>query len=74
MIIASVYGLGVLVGLVRTDAGPASRVGLALLWPIGPVAFVATILGLLVIVAVSWPVIGVTAAILAILCGLLFFP
>ena len=50
---AALYGLGVLVGLARTDAGPAARVGLALLWPIGPVAFVVTVAGLLVTVAIA---------------------
>lgn len=52
-IIAAVYVLGVLVGLARTDAGPAPRIGLALLWPIGPIAFVATVAGLLVTVAIA---------------------
>ena len=41
-----VYGVGVAVGIALTDAPPATRVGLALLWPVGPAAFIAT-LGLL---------------------------
>jgi hypothetical protein len=41
-----VYGLGVAVGLALTDAPPAIRLGLALLWPVGPAAFLVT-LGLL---------------------------
>jgi len=58
--------LGVVVGLVRTDAAPAGRVGLALLWPIGPLAFVTTVAGLLLVAAVAFPVFGgvVVAAIL----------
>jgi len=38
-----VYGAGVLVGLWRTDAKPIERVGLAVLWPLGPLAFLVTI-------------------------------
>jgi len=34
---------GVVVGLFSTDARPAARLGLALLWPVAPLAFVATI-------------------------------
>lgn len=47
---AGVYAAGVLVGLVRTDGPPAARLGLAVLWPVGPLAFLAT---LVVLVAAS---------------------
>ena len=57
-ITAALYGLGVLVGLARTDARPAARLGLALLWPIGPAAFVATVCGLLLVAAIAFPVFG----------------
>jgi hypothetical protein len=67
----ALYAIGVLVGLVRGDAGPAARVGLALLWPIGAVAFVVTVAGLLLLLAVIKPLIGVTAIVLAVLYGLL---
>lgn len=46
-ILVIVYTLGVLIALWRTDAGLLERVLLALLWPIGPVAFVVTTLVLL---------------------------
>jgi glycerol uptake facilitator-like aquaporin len=42
-----IYGIGALIALIRTDAGPGTRLGLAAVWPIGPVAFVLTVGGLL---------------------------
>ena len=36
------YAVGVAWGLLATDARPVARVGLALLWPLGPLAFVVT--------------------------------
>jgi len=57
----AIYVLGVAVGLVRTDAGPAGRVGLALLWPIGPLACVVTVAELLLVAAVAFPVFGAVA-------------
>jgi hypothetical protein len=44
----TIYSIGVLVGLWRTDGSPATKLTMALLWPIGPLAFVVTISGLLV--------------------------
>ena len=38
-----VYGVGALVALVRSDAKAIERFVLAMLWPIGPVAFVLTV-------------------------------
>jgi len=53
----TVYAIGVAVGLWRTDGPPPSKVMLALLWPLGPLAFVVTISGLLLaaLVAVAGP-------------------
>jgi len=48
-----VYAAGALVGLWRTDGPAASRAALALLWPIGPLAGVVTIAGLIVAVGVT---------------------
>jgi hypothetical protein len=44
---ALVYGIGVLWGILAIEARPAARVGLALVWPLGPVAFVVTVAVLL---------------------------
>jgi hypothetical protein len=55
-VLAGVYAVGVAAGLLFTDAPLASRLALALLWPVGPLAFVAT-LGVLVgaaLVAFPW--------------------
>ena len=59
---AEIYVVGVLVGLVATQGGIATRLGLALLWPLGPLAFVITVAGLLVVAAIAFPVFGVMLA------------
>jgi len=50
----AVYLAGVAVGLWRTDAPWPSRVALAVLWPIGPLAFVVTIAILLAAAPVAF--------------------
>jgi len=50
----AVYLVGVAVGLWRTDAPWPSRVALAVLWPIGPLAFVVTIAILLAAAPVAF--------------------
>ncbi len=54
----ALYLAGVLVGLVRTDGGPADRVSCALLWPLGPLACVVTVAGLLVVALLALPFAG----------------
>ena len=41
--ILAIYLAGVAIGLVRTDGSPTVRLLLAVLWPLGPIAFVVTI-------------------------------
>jgi hypothetical protein len=53
-----VYVIGVLVGLLAIDARLPARLGLALLWPLGPIAFVVTISILLAASLVAFPVLG----------------
>ena len=57
-----------LVGLIATQGEWATRLGLALLWPLGPLAFVVTVAGLLVIAGIAFPLFGVSlaAAVLAV--------
>ena len=43
------------------DARPAARLGLALLWPIGPLAFVVTITILLAASLIAFPLFGLAA-------------
>ena len=62
MWMADVYVMGVVVGLIATQGGVATRIGLALLWPLGPLAFVITVAGLLVVAAIAFPVFGLILA------------
>jgi hypothetical protein len=57
-----VYLVGVIVGLVATQGGPGTRLLLAVLWPLGPLAFLITIGGLLIVAAIAFPVFGVILA------------
>lgn len=60
---AMLYGAGVLIGLVRIDGPPAARIGLALLWPLGLIAFAATLAVLVAASLAAFPLFG--AAVLA---------
>ena len=55
------YVAGVAVGLLRTDARWPARLGLALAWPLGPLAFVATVTILLAASTIAFPVVGAIA-------------
>jgi hypothetical protein len=57
-----VYLVGVVVGLIATQGGPGTRLLLAVLWPLGPLAFLITITGLLVVAGIAFPVFGVILA------------
>ena len=57
-----VYAVGVLVGLLAIDSSLAARLGLALAWPLGPLAFLATVAGLLVVAAIAFPFFGAALA------------
>jgi hypothetical protein len=61
----AVYALGVVIALVRTDSGWGSRVLLAGLWPIGPLAFALTVTALLAIGMVAFPMFGIAVVTLA---------
>jgi hypothetical protein len=51
-----VYLVGAALGLVWTDARPLTRLALALLWPLGPAAFVVTLGVLLMASLIAFPV------------------
>jgi hypothetical protein len=57
-----VYVAGALVALWRTDALWPTRITLALLWPVGPVAFLLTVSLLLVVSVFVFPVVGALVA------------
>ena len=48
------YVVGVLIGLWRTDGSSATKLTLALLWPLGPVAFLITIAGLILAAPIAF--------------------
>ena len=62
MWLAGIYMLGVIVGLIATQGGVATRLLMALLWPLGPLAFIITVAGLLIVAAIAFPVFGVILA------------
>ena len=57
-----VYLVGVVVGLLATQGGPGTRLLLAVLWPLGPLALLITVTGLLLVAAIAFPLFGVTLA------------
>ncbi len=56
------YLAGVVIGLWRTDGPPPVRAALALLWPVGPLAFVVTVAILLAASLIAFPLVGAVAA------------
>ena len=67
-----IYVLGVLAGLILTDARPLARVGLALAWPLAPLAFLVVISGLLLAALYIFPIFGAVVAV-GIAAGWLLF-
>ena len=63
-ILWAVYAAGALVALWRTDAGWPTRIALALLWPLGPLAFLVTVAILLGASLIAFPVIAGVVAVL----------
>jgi hypothetical protein len=62
MVLLVIYVAGVVIGLiVMRDPWPV-RVGTALVWPVGPAAFVLVVSGLLVAAMILWPLIMIPAA------------
>ena len=53
-----VYLVGALIALVRTDAGWGTRVLLAALWPVGPLAFALTVATLVAVGMIAFPAFG----------------
>jgi len=61
-VVLAIYVLGVAAGLFFTDARPLARVALALAWPIGPLAFLTVVTGLLVAALYIFPWFGAVVA------------
>lgn len=72
--ITVLYVAGVLWSLTKTDARPAERVVLSLLWPLGPLAFLVTIAILLAASVIAYPLVMVPAVVvLAVVWWMLFY-
>jgi len=69
--LALVYVAGVVSGLLVIDGSAGVRIGLALLWPLGPLAFVVTVTILLAASLIAFPAFGVTVTAAAVLLWLL---
>ena len=61
-VLALIYTAGVGVGLIATDADGAGRLGLALMWPVGPLAFIATLSILFAASLIVFPLFGLAVA------------
>ena len=57
-ILGWLYLVGVVWALLRTDARWPARIAMAMVWPLGPLAGVVTITGLLGVAAVAFPWFG----------------
>ena len=62
-VVVIVYVAGVVIGLLRVDASPVTRVAVSLLWPLGVVAGVVTISALVVAAMVLFPMLGVAVVV-----------
>jgi len=60
--ITTLYIVGVVWALVRTNARPAERLVLSVLWPLGPLAFLVTLAILLAASVIAYPLVMVPAA------------
>jgi hypothetical protein len=58
-----VYVAGVVIGLLRVDASPSTRIVVSLLWPLGVVAGVITISALVLAAMVLFPMLGVAVVV-----------
>lgn len=61
-VVLALYLAGVAIALWRTDASWPIRAALAVLWPLGPAAFIVTVLILLAASTIAFPLIGALAA------------
>ena len=66
---ALVYVAGVVCGAFVIDGGPIERLGLALLWPLGPGAFAVTVVVLLLASVIAFPVVMLPAILVLAVVG-----
>ena len=58
----AIYAAGALVAIWRTDASWPTRLALAALWPVGPLAFLVTVAILLAASLIAFPMAAVLVA------------
>ena len=68
----AIYVAGVVWGLIVIDAPPPTKLALAILWPLGPIAFAVTITILLAAALIAFPMFGVAVLLAAGAAWLLF--
>ena len=61
----AIYVAGVVWGLMVIDARPMTKIALAILWPLGPIAFAVTITILFAASLIAFPLWGVAVVIVA---------
>ena len=61
----AIYVAGVAWGLIVIDAPPTTKISLAILWPLGPIAFAVTVTILLGASLVAFPALGIAVLIAA---------
>jgi hypothetical protein len=66
-----VYAAGVALGIVCGNARPTVRIALALLWPLGLVAFAVTLLVLLAASLIAFPMFAALVAAIVLLWALM---
>ena len=72
-LLAVVYLAGIVWCILVSDARTAERVTLALLWPLGPLALIVTVITLLVASAIAYPLVVVPVlTAVAVLCWTLW--
>ncbi len=57
-ILGAIYAAGVVLALWRTDAALPTRIALAALWPLGPLAFLLTVVILLAASLIAFPLVA----------------
>ncbi len=57
-ILGAIYAAGVVLALWRTDAALPTRIALAALWPLGPLAFLLTVVNLLAASLIAFPLVA----------------
>ena len=58
-IAVTIYSAGFILAFIKTDAKLLVKLGLALAWPLGPLAFIVTLSILFIALIVAFPLVGV---------------